>query len=194
MDNVDCPICGLYVFDHVGDFDICDTCFWENDEVQHEDPDYPGGANHLSQNDYRKWWTNVDSVIPMLMEKYGIIKEYTLTSWKYAGLSIPRENIVKFVNEATEHRIELQLDFYNICNRYGFDYWKFIGYPTMEAASIKENNDKLIDVVFTKNPIATCTKHHLKHVRLLLRKSKDPKKFWIKNPPCITVIANPSRI
>ena len=31
-----------------GSFDICEVCFWEDDPVQLENPDYEGGANKVS--------------------------------------------------------------------------------------------------------------------------------------------------
>jgi hypothetical protein len=29
-------------------FDICAVCGWEDDPIQNDDPDYDGGANHIS--------------------------------------------------------------------------------------------------------------------------------------------------
>ena len=43
-----------YVEAGVGTFDICPICGWEDDDIQADDPDYPGGANELSLNEYRK--------------------------------------------------------------------------------------------------------------------------------------------
>jgi len=37
-----------------GGYDICPVCFWEDDNVQAEDPDYAGGANHVSLNEARR--------------------------------------------------------------------------------------------------------------------------------------------
>lgn len=50
-----CPICGRNTFDD-NDYlyNICGECFWEYDEVQVADPDFPGGANRLSLNEYKK--------------------------------------------------------------------------------------------------------------------------------------------
>ena len=50
-----CPVCGNNTFndyDYAGS--ICKECFWEYDTVQVEDPDYPGGANCHSLNEYKK--------------------------------------------------------------------------------------------------------------------------------------------
>ena len=48
-----CPVCGKYDFEEWGDFDICPVCKWENDGLQHNDHNIPGGANHLSVNEAR---------------------------------------------------------------------------------------------------------------------------------------------
>ena len=51
-----CPCCGYYTFEIPVDntFDICPVCFWGNDGVQLQKPDYAGGANILSLNQSRK--------------------------------------------------------------------------------------------------------------------------------------------
>ncbi len=51
---IKCPICGKYEFKKVDDYDICPTCKWENDELQRKDPNYSGGANDLSLNEYKR--------------------------------------------------------------------------------------------------------------------------------------------
>ncbi|MDV2884660.1 CPCC family cysteine-rich protein [Alkalihalophilus pseudofirmus] len=42
-----CPCCGYKVLDEEppGSYEICSICFWEDDGVQFDDPDYEGGAN-----------------------------------------------------------------------------------------------------------------------------------------------------
>lgn len=50
-----CPCCGYYTLeDEPGHFDICPVCYWEDDNIQADDPDYWGGANYMSLNDARK--------------------------------------------------------------------------------------------------------------------------------------------
>jgi len=49
--KIPCPCCGKT---RVDEFDICDECFWENDPVQFDDPDFAGGANEMSLNEARK--------------------------------------------------------------------------------------------------------------------------------------------
>ena len=45
-----CPCCGYKTLPKPagGTYDICPVCFWEDDGVQLDDPDYPGGANKPS--------------------------------------------------------------------------------------------------------------------------------------------------
>ena len=45
-----CPCCGFKTLNEEppGTFDICNICFWEDDEVQYHNPDYEGGANDVS--------------------------------------------------------------------------------------------------------------------------------------------------
>lgn len=45
-----CPCCGYRTLDlpSPGSFEVCPICYWEDDNVQFEDPDYQGGANHIS--------------------------------------------------------------------------------------------------------------------------------------------------
>lgn len=44
-----CPCCKYLTFDEEpnGSFEICPVCFWEDDNVQNEDPSYDGGANGI---------------------------------------------------------------------------------------------------------------------------------------------------
>lgn len=51
-----CPCCGYKTLDEEppGTYDICEICFWEDDDIQFEDPDYEGGANVPSLNQARK--------------------------------------------------------------------------------------------------------------------------------------------
>lgn len=45
-----CPCCGYLTLPKSppGTYQICEVCFWEDDGVQFDDPDYEGGANKLS--------------------------------------------------------------------------------------------------------------------------------------------------
>lgn len=50
-----CPCCGNRTLEEEppGTFEICPVCFWEDDNVQFEDPDFRGGANVVSLNEAR---------------------------------------------------------------------------------------------------------------------------------------------
>ncbi|QUH21232.1 CPCC family cysteine-rich protein [Alkaliphilus sp. B6464] len=50
MKKYTCPCCGYKTLDEEppGTYDICTICFWEDDRVQFDDPDYKGGANRVS--------------------------------------------------------------------------------------------------------------------------------------------------
>jgi hypothetical protein len=43
-----CPCCGFRTLSQPGSYEICQVCWWEDDEVQARDPDYAGGANTVS--------------------------------------------------------------------------------------------------------------------------------------------------
>jgi len=53
-----CPVCGNDTFDNVDfEWNICPECFWEYDSLQVENPDYDGGANCHSLNEYKNiYW------------------------------------------------------------------------------------------------------------------------------------------
>lgn len=53
---IKCPVCGEHEFQMKSDYDVCPVCEWENDGLQMAKPDYAGGANDLSLNDYKVWW------------------------------------------------------------------------------------------------------------------------------------------
>lgn len=48
-----CPCCQKTVFDKNEEFDICPICLWQYEKIQLIDPDYCGGANQMSLNEYR---------------------------------------------------------------------------------------------------------------------------------------------
>ena len=50
-----CPACRYLTLSEPppGTYEICAICGWEDDPVQCDDPDYRGGANHPSLNEWR---------------------------------------------------------------------------------------------------------------------------------------------
>lgn len=55
MTRYPCPCCHYLTLTEPGPgtFEICPVCFWEDDDVQLDDPDYEGGANRESLNQAR---------------------------------------------------------------------------------------------------------------------------------------------
>lgn len=47
-----CPCCGFFTLSQPppGTYGLCPVCYWEDDLVQFENPDYEGGANAESLN------------------------------------------------------------------------------------------------------------------------------------------------
>ena len=54
--NYPCPCCGYKTLDEEppGTFALCPICYWEDDDVQFDDPDYAGGANKISLRQSQK--------------------------------------------------------------------------------------------------------------------------------------------
>ena len=50
-----CPCCGFLTMEGPtrDTYVICPICDWEDDPVQFDDPDFGGGANHVSLNEAR---------------------------------------------------------------------------------------------------------------------------------------------
>ena len=189
--NCVCPICERHQFED--SYDICPVCFWENEGVQYDDPDIGGGANNLSLNDYKKRWKKLNDILPKLMKQYNISKT-NLSHWEFDQLYVPRENIEKFVNDLTKYNIGVQLSFYNVCEKYGYDDMEFIGYPFLKDKTIKGGNNESLNIVFTENPIAICKIYKLKQVLEVLEKSDEPQKTWRELTPYISIEPNPKEI
>jgi len=51
-----CPCCGYLtlILEPPGTFRLCPVCYWEDDPIQFDDPDYTGGANRVSLNQARE--------------------------------------------------------------------------------------------------------------------------------------------
>lgn len=80
-----CPCCGHLTRSEadVGTFEICSVCFWEDDDVQANDPTFGGGANEPSLETARRNFSKfgaseercVDMVRPPRPEEIPAIKE-----------------------------------------------------------------------------------------------------------------------
>jgi hypothetical protein len=53
--NTQCPCCGYYTIDSEDEVivDICEVCYWQYDEVAHDNPDTIKGANGVTLNEAR---------------------------------------------------------------------------------------------------------------------------------------------
>lgn len=65
-----CPCCGYYTFSERpnGTDEICPVCFWEDDTVQYENPNYMGGANKVclfqGQKNYNQFGACEKEIVP----------------------------------------------------------------------------------------------------------------------------------
>ena len=50
-----CPVCGKYEFSDYDEYEICDICGWEDDEIQELYPDETG-ANSVTLTEAREAW------------------------------------------------------------------------------------------------------------------------------------------
>ena len=189
--NCMCPICEKHKFKDC--YDICPVCFWENDDYQYDEPDFYGGANNLSLNDYKKRWNKLTNIMPILMKKYNVSKT-NLSHWEYDELYVPRENIRLFVNSLTEQNIRIRLSFYNVCQKYCYDYRSFIGFPFLNDSTIEGTNNESLDIIFSKNPIKTCKDYKLKQVLEVLEKTTNIEKCWEELTPYICIEPNPKEV
>ena len=76
-----CKLCGLgdIEFPH----DICNFCGWEDDSVQNDDPDYMGGANYMSLNQYRNFWAqNKEEILKTLKDNPFVAIEMSQEYYK----------------------------------------------------------------------------------------------------------------
>ncbi len=186
--NYLCPICKKHQFSD--SFEICPICFWENDGYQFDNPNYYGGAINLCFNDYKRRWEKLSNIMPVLMKKYKVSKT-NLSHWEYDQLFVPRENIKEFVSFLTVQRIGIDLSFYNVCEKYGYDKMTFVGIPFLQDDSIEGGNLEALNIIFSKNPIYTCQKHNLKQLLEILGQSTNVQKIWEELTPYICIEPNP---
>ena len=58
-----CPCCNYRTLDdEPGSFDICPVCYWEDDNIQRDDPDYRGGANDISLHEARENYKKIGAI------------------------------------------------------------------------------------------------------------------------------------
>jgi hypothetical protein len=58
-----CPCCGYKTLDdRAGTFGICPVCYWEDDNLQSDNPNYEGGANDISLNKARENYKKIGAI------------------------------------------------------------------------------------------------------------------------------------
>ena len=62
MKTFTCSCCGQLTLESEGHFDVCDSCGWEDDNIQRDDPDYWGGANSMSLNQAKEAYKTGKSI------------------------------------------------------------------------------------------------------------------------------------
>lgn len=64
MGKYKCVCCGNRTLNSElpGTFEICPVCYWEDDNVQFDDPDYEGGANSISLNKARENYIRIGAI------------------------------------------------------------------------------------------------------------------------------------
>lgn len=64
MKKLQCPCCGYFTIDSEDEIvvEICEVCFWQFDEVAHENPNINIGPNKISLNEarvnYKTYWVS----------------------------------------------------------------------------------------------------------------------------------------
>ena len=81
MSKYTCPCCGYKTLDEdpSGTFDICDICFWEDDNLMGENPDYWGGANGVclrqAQRNFLRFGVSEKKYLDKVVSKEGFEKD-----------------------------------------------------------------------------------------------------------------------
>lgn len=70
MKKYKCECCGYYTLKEKppNTYEICPVCFWEEDYVQNNDPEFSGGANDESLNQARKNYVSFGAVEKRLIK------------------------------------------------------------------------------------------------------------------------------
>lgn len=70
MKKLACPCCGfLTLLTGPGNYDVCPVCFWEDDPIQRDEPDFRGGANRVSLNEARENYQEYGACEEQFMDK-----------------------------------------------------------------------------------------------------------------------------
>ncbi len=125
--------------------------------------------------------------MPRYISKYEITKGKGYGEWTYSCLSVPRKYINEFIDELTAHNIPINLNYYNICLEKHLKVSDFHGYPYIASKSVKENNLKAVEIIFSEDPLKTCEQYNLIQLTKLLKKSENIKQEWERLTPLIDI-------
>jgi len=82
-----CPCCGYRTLSEAvrGSYEVCQVCFWEDDGLQFEYPDYEGGANSVSLIEARRNYLIFGAcdlkAIPFVREPYEDELDHGYIDW-----------------------------------------------------------------------------------------------------------------
>ena len=81
-----CPCCGYKTLPEAppGTYNLCRVCFWEDDQVQFNDPDYQGGANRPSLRQAQRNFAKVGACeeISIKQVRASLPEEVRDINWK----------------------------------------------------------------------------------------------------------------
>ena len=98
-----CFCCGSYSLENDPQkptFEICSVCYWENDPIQNEKPEYIGGANRISlnqaKNNYYKYGAIDEKFIEYVIKKRMYKRSIFSTK---QGFIIKKQNVKNLYND-----------------------------------------------------------------------------------------------
>jgi hypothetical protein len=69
-----CPCCRLFTLTELGRYELCPTCFWEDDPMQSENITHGGGANEISlleaRNNYLRFGASQKKFISSIRKPF----------------------------------------------------------------------------------------------------------------------------
>ena len=70
-----CVCCGYYTLESEDplSYDICPVCFWEQDPIQQNNPNFTGGANTVSLNQAKKIIYYMEHVKRNILHMFGYL-------------------------------------------------------------------------------------------------------------------------
>ncbi|WP_428303773.1 CPCC family cysteine-rich protein [Lacipirellula sp.] len=63
-----CPCCGYITIESRGSSEICPICYWEDDPVQFENPDFAGGQNPFSLRQSQQNYLSIGACDDTMLE------------------------------------------------------------------------------------------------------------------------------